>query len=74
VSTTQIYTHVLNRAERGPEPCRQDVRFMRKPGTICPSVLMDCDAPLQPNAWRAGGPDMPIADSLGHSSITPPPE
>ena len=30
VSTTQIYTHVLNRgAERGPEPCRPDVRAMR---------------------------------------------
>jgi len=37
---------------------------MRKPGTSFPVVLMDCDAPLQPNALGAGGPEMPIADPL----------
>jgi hypothetical protein len=33
-------------------------------GTCCPVVRMDCDAPPQPNAWGAGGHEMPIADLL----------
>ena len=52
VSTTQIYTHVLNRGPSGV-PCRPDVQRVRKPGTSCPVVaVMDCGASLQPNAWR----------------------